>query len=254
MDYSQSGLVATVELEESENTTAWQRFLPLGPVALLPLSRTHSSIVWTLDSKLVGKVAKLPAEAFVELLNAAFHNPYQDVMYLLKQIDSDGNPMVDFGKECEWGRTRELQNQHPPWVLDVQNNSRQAFPLRIRHARSYVGNRSVLIGYVQLIRDAAHTIHPLAGQGLNLGLADSESLSRLMIQAIRDGEDLGHLHVLNRYESERYAPNAAMLLGCDGLNRLFSKEETVFMPLRSFGLNSLNRLDHMKQFIMKFAS
>jgi ubiquinone biosynthesis monooxygenase Coq6 len=141
-----------------------------------------------------------------------------------------------------------MQPFYPPWVVDVQPKSRQAFPLRIRHADTYVGERSVLIG------DAAHTVHPLAGQGLNLGLADSESLSRIMIEGIRDGEDLGHMILLERYERERYAANAAMLLGCDGLNRLFSQEETILMPFRSLGLNALNRLDHLKQFVMKMAS
>jgi 2-polyprenyl-6-methoxyphenol hydroxylase-like FAD-dependent oxidoreductase len=89
---------------------------------------------------------------------------------------------------------------------------------------------------------------------MNLGLADSESLARIMIEGIRDGEDLGHLHLLERYERERYGANAAMLLGCDGLNRLFSQEETLLMPIRSWGLNTLNRLDHVKQFVMKLAS
>jgi ubiquinone biosynthesis monooxygenase Coq6 len=146
LDYGQHGLVATVDVEECENQTAWQRFLPFGPVALLPVSTTKSSIVWTLDSRIVQKVAQLESNAFVELINAAFHNPYHDVLYLLKQIAGDGKPMVDFEAEAEWGRTRQLQPIHPPWIVNVQPHSRQPFPLRIAHAETYVGERSVLIG------------------------------------------------------------------------------------------------------------
>jgi ubiquinone biosynthesis monooxygenase Coq6 len=185
MDYNQHGLVATVEVEESDNNTAWQIFLPSGPVALLPLSRNRSSVVWSMNSQLLDRVSKMPNHFFVEFLNAAFHNPYQDVAYLFSQIQPNGEVSMEFEKEAAWGRTRDSQGIHPPWVLDVVNDSRAGFPLRMRHADTYAVDRVALLG------DAAHTIHPLAGQGLNLGLADSESLSRFISDAQRDGQDIG---------------------------------------------------------------
>lgn len=148
-DYNQNGLVATVELTDSlNNITAWQRFLPRGPLAMLPLSDTHSSIVWTLDSKTASLVCKLAPSEFVTLLNAALNNPYQDIEYLLNNITGDGKAKVDFKNESEWGNTRyNISSPHqPPTVLSVQKDSRACFPLRLRHADKYNGQRIVLVG------------------------------------------------------------------------------------------------------------
>lgn len=192
-DYNQSGLVGTVTIEETDNKTAYQRFLQSGPIALLPLSCTKSSIVWSLSPKDAKKVAKLDPKRFTELLNAAFCNPNEDIQYLISQIDENGDSQVDFQDEVEWGQSRIPQpaiETCPPRVLDVDKGSRACFPLKIRHVERYFGDRVVLIG------DAAHTIHPLAGQGLNLGLADAKSLSFCLSKAIRDGQDVGNICII----------------------------------------------------------
>ncbi|KAJ3326757.1 putative ubiquinone biosynthesis monooxygenase, partial [Kappamyces sp. JEL0680] len=124
------------------------------------------------------------------------------------------------------------------------------------HATTYSGHRVVLVG------DAAHTVHPLAGQGLNLGLADSESLSRLLLRGIQNGQDigtagalsLGSSQALSEYTAERYLHNAGMLMACDGLSRLFTNNNSVLAGLRSFGLGALNKSAGLKSVFMKIAS
>ncbi|KAI8902038.1 hypothetical protein BC833DRAFT_521511 [Globomyces pollinis-pini] len=245
-NYTQTGLVATVSLNSTQNATAWQRFLPSGPIALLPLSEANSSIVWSLSGDLASRVQKTSPEVFVELVNAAFHNPLLDVQYLLSHLEADGSINVDVKDEAEWGReSTDGQSMQPPFVVGVTDKSRATFPLRLRHAESYISERVVLIG------DAAHTVHPLAGQGLNLGLADAKSLSDCLNNGFRDGQDVGNPHLLEKYASERYMENAGVLFACDSLSRLFSNETEVLSLIRGFGFNILDQSQLVKSMIMK---
>lgn len=95
-------------------------------------------------------------------------------------------------------------------------------------------------------RDAAHTIHPLAGQGLNQGLLDVECLSRMLALGTMEGQDIGSIHLLRNYASERYVRNIVMLSTCDKIHRLFSTEAASITWLRSFGLTALNSFDIVK--------
>jgi ubiquinone biosynthesis monooxygenase Coq6 len=250
-DYDQMGMVGTVQIEESDNTTAYQRFLPSGPVALLPLSKTMSSIVWSLPKNIAVRVSKLESIKFAALLNCAFNNPVEDVKYLLSEINEDGTTEVDFEDERQWGLSRAPalpSTNTTPLVIDVVDKSRGCFPLKLRHAEKYSVDRIVLVG------DAAHTVHPLAGQGLNLGLGDADSLSLCLSKAFRDGQDIGHLHSLEGYEFERYAENAGMLLACDFINRLFSNESEFLAFARDLGMNTLNSVGPLKKAIMHIHS
>ncbi|KAJ3362907.1 putative ubiquinone biosynthesis monooxygenase [Allomyces arbusculus] len=246
-DYGRVGLVATVAIDPTQgNATAWQRFLPTGPLAMLPLSDTHSSLVWTLPPAMAAKAAALPEDQFVALVNAAFFYPPAELAVFL------GNELeLDIAEEVEW---RDEVYEHgvdldrvvlPPYVEAVQDGSRAAFPLRLRHAMEYTAHRAVLVG------DAAHLIHPLAGQGLNLGLGDVECLSRVLRTAASTGQDLGHAHVLETYARERYPVNAAMLTACDALHHLFGTDAAPVAWIRSFGLNRFNQLDLVKRTVMR---
>ncbi|KAJ3190354.1 putative ubiquinone biosynthesis monooxygenase [Gaertneriomyces sp. JEL0708] len=252
-DYKQSGLVATLDVEgEVENDTAWQRFLPSGPVALLPLSKGKSSLVWSLPPDMAKRLTSLPPSDFVQILNAAFSSPYQDVEFLFSQISSEGKPQVDFAEEVAWGRGRATEYDPqltpvPPTVLNVRDGSRACFPLRIRNSERYIKNRIALIG------DAAHTIHPLAGQGLNLGLADSESLTNAITHALRTGQDIGNIHALEPYARDRIVPTLAMLGGVDALWHLFGTDNAIVSWVRSSGLNIFDKLSGVKNMIMRFA-
>lgn len=124
---------------------------------------------------------------------------------------------------------------------------RAVFPLRLFETMHYVKHRLALVG------DAAHTIHPLAGQGVNLGLADVDSLITVIVDAINDKKDIGELKVLRRYERWQRADNRSMLIAMDGLKRLFGSELSVVKDLRGIGLKLTNRLTPVKNIIMQQA-
>ena len=124
---------------------------------------------------------------------------------------------------------------------------RAVFPLRLFETLHYVKPRLALVG------DAAHTIHPLAGQGVNLGLADVASLMDVIVDALNNKKDIGDLKVLRRYERWRRADNRSMLVAMDGLKRLFGSELSVVKDLRNFGLNITNRITPLKNLLMKEA-
>lgn len=124
---------------------------------------------------------------------------------------------------------------------------RAAFPLRTFETMHYVQPRLALVG------DAAHTIHPLAGQGVNLGLADADSLAQVILDAVHEKKDIGSMKVLRRYERWRRADNRTMLLSMDGFKRLFSTDQPVLRWLRNTGLSVTDRLGPVKHMIMRQA-
>jgi 2-octaprenyl-6-methoxyphenol hydroxylase len=124
----------------------------------------------------------------------------------------------------------------------------QAFPLRLQLARSFVGPRLALIG------DAAHVVHPIAGQGLNLGLKDVAALAETVIEAMRLGLDHGGPDVLARYERWRRFDTALMAAVTDSLNRLFSNDVAPVRALRDFGLGLVDRLAPLKSALIRQAA
>lgn len=124
----------------------------------------------------------------------------------------------------------------------------QSFPLRLCLARSFVAPRLALIG------DAAHSVHPITGQGLNLGLKDVAALIEVIIEAVRRGEDHGDLNVLTRYERWRRLDVALMALVTDSLNRLFSNEVAALRIARDFGLGVVDRVPPLKQALIRQAA
>ena len=116
----------------------------------------------------------------------------------------------------------------------------QVFPLRLQIAREFVAPRLALIG------DAAHVIHPIAGQGLNLGLKDVAALAEVVVDAMRLGLDHGAPDVLERYQRWRRFDTALMAMVTDGMNRLFSNDVAPVRALRDFGLGVVDRLPPLK--------
>lgn len=118
---------------------------------------------------------------------------------------------------------------------------RQQYPLGVQIAKKYVVPRIALVG------DAAHVIHPLAGQGLNLGIRDAAALTEIIVDAYNLGIDIGSLTVLERYQRWRRFDNTSLLIITDGLNRLFTNNNKALNNLRSFGLRLTSRLTPIKK-------
>lgn len=125
---------------------------------------------------------------------------------------------------------------------------RWSYPLSLSLAYEYSAHRLAVVG------DAAHGVHPIAGQGLNLGFKDAAALADVIAEAARRGEDFGTHEVLKRYERWRRFDNTAMGLGMDAINRLFSNDLTPVRALRGMGLNIVNRMGPARRFFMRQAS
>jgi 2-octaprenyl-6-methoxyphenol hydroxylase len=125
---------------------------------------------------------------------------------------------------------------------------RRAFPLGFAVARSFVAERLALIG------DAAHAIHPIAGQGLNMGLRDVAALAEAIVDAARLGLDPGGATVLDRYQRWRRFDTMAMGLATDGLNRLFSNRSDVLRLARDLGLGLVERMPGLKRLFIREAA
>jgi 2-octaprenylphenol hydroxylase len=124
---------------------------------------------------------------------------------------------------------------------------RGVFPLHARHANDYVKAGIALIG------DAAHAVHPLAGQGANLGLQDAATLADVVASAMASGEHAGDKPVLRRYERARKGPNAAMLHFMTGLNRLFATDSALLKELRTTGMWLFNRSGPIREHVVSVA-
>lgn len=201
---------------QGPNTVAYQRFLPTGPIAFLPLAPTASSLVWSTTPALAKALQASEPDVLVRMVNAAFRLPWASMRYLhtaLLEAHAAGAPLTaaQVTEEIAWRErahaiaptsayasaaavaARGVAAYHaeslPPLVASVQPGTVASFPLRYNHADAYVGEgsgaRTVLVG------DAAHTVHPLAGQGLNMGLADVEALARCIHDAVLTGSDIG---------------------------------------------------------------
>ncbi|KAH9998908.1 ubiquinone biosynthesis hydrox [Xylariaceae sp. FL0662B] len=247
-DYDTHGVVATLELEGEgwggdARKIAYQRFLPTGPVAILPLPRKYASLVWSTTPANAAVLKTLSAKDFIALLNAAFRLSPVDLAFM--HTLSSGQD-----QELAWRLQHAKFDAQalPQTVVGVQSGSVAAFPLRLRHADTYVGERVALVG------DAAHAIHPLGGLGLNQGQGDAESLARTIAAAAAHGQDVGARTALEPYPAERYAPNHLILGVCDKLHKLYSVGAGPLVPLRSLGLTAVNAMRPVKNFIMEQAA
>lgn len=247
-DYERHGVVATIQLDGNgwggeEVKTAYQRFLPTGPVAMLPLPGSFSTLVWSTTPALAAHLKTLSAKDFIAMVNAAFRLSPVDLAYMHTQAEGQA-------EEFKWrSQHTDFDTQRiPQLAVGVQEGSVASFPLKLRQADTYIGERVALVG------DAAHTIHPLAGQGLNQGQGDVESLAKTIEFAVTHGQDIGVQMSLETYNAERYAANHVLLGICDKLHKLYAIESGPLVPLRSLGLRAVNALAPVKHFFMSQAA
>ncbi|KAF2674510.1 ubiquinone biosynthesis monooxygenase COQ6 [Microthyrium microscopicum] len=241
--YERMGMVATIQLEsEPVRKIAYQRFLSTGPIAMLPLPGKMASLVWSTTPERAEVLKALSEEDFSAMVNAGFRLSDPDLQYL-------HGLEAGQAKEVEWRRRHTPQSGAvPTTVIGVQENTIAAFPLQLRHADTYTAERIALVG------DAAHTIHPLAGQGLNLGQGDIASLVRTIKSAVESGQDIGSTLALEQYTSERYAANNTVMGVCDKLHKLYSFQSAPIVGLRSLGLSAVDKLGFLKGFLMRNAA
>ena len=208
-DYRQRGVVAYIETEAPHQDTAWQRFLPSGPLALLPFVDGRSSIVWTLPEDEAARVLALDDEAFAVALTDA--------------------------SAARLGRAAPV-------------SPRVAFPLRRQLVRQQAAGRVLVLG------DAAHVVHPLAGQGVNLGLRDVAALLAEVEAARAHGSDWTAAHRLQRWARRRRSDNTVSAYAFEGINRLYSNADPLAVLARGPLLGLAGKLPPLTRALWRHAA
>lgn len=225
-DYRQRALVAFVETARAHRHTCWQRFLPSGPLAFLPFAgectgaREGHDAAGGGGGRCSSIVWTLPDDEAQRLLVA------DDTAFLRELQRAFDGPL---------GAMRAV-------------SARTSFPLRRQLAKSYVSGRVLLVG------DAAHVVHPLAGQGVNLGLRDASALRATLASAARRGTDIAAASRWSRWARDRRSANALAAYGFEGLNRLFSDEAVGMALLRGPALGAVGLLPPLTRALWKHAA
>ena len=352
-EYDQRAVVATIETKD-KHSTAWQRFLPHGPVAILPLHDQYSSVVWSTTPTHAQYLMNLSRQDFVKALNAVLNAPHgvfkaalrgdaaaeQDASFDTSLTDSSatvlspspsptssnltnyistssssstssmsssssltGQQSFETNASSTQGAYKrstdalpldpfsaaalilenlaiKVSNQFPfgspkfevpPHITavvgegGVGGSGRASFPLQLSQSNRYVRPRLALIG------DAAHSVHPLAGQGLNLGFGDVEDLAKEIEASNLVGGDPGALRFLQRYESRRQAHTLRMMVALESIKQVFAVPVSIggagadihplvhfiapiAVAVRSLGMLALNAARPITQHITKFVS
>ncbi len=216
--YNQRAVICTLAHEHPHNNVAIEHFKAEGPFAVLPMSDDQdgtyrSSLVWTEEYD---------------------GSRYADEHSLMALSDDEFNA--------------ELNKRFPKFYGHVRMISqRRAFPLGLEHAVDYIAPRLCLIA------DAAHGIHPIAGQGLNLGMRDIAALAEILVDAHDRGQDLGAEDLLESYQRKRRFDNMAMAAVTDALVKIFAVSFPPFRAARQLGLKAVDRINPVKRFFMKQA-
>jgi len=216
--YGQTAIVCTVGHEKPHRGIAHERFLPAGPFAILPMA----------DDPAPDRPLGRHRSSIVWTERAAL---------VPRLLALDGPAFA-----------AELRRRFGGFLGETAVlGGRWSYPLGAMHADRYVADRVAVVG------DAAHGIHPIAGQGLNLGLRDVAALAEVLVDAFRLGLDLGGETVLERYARWRGFDTVGLIAITDGLNRLFSNDVLPVRLLRDAGLAAVGRLPPLKRVFMRHA-
>ena len=282
--YGQKAAVGTVRLSRASDV-AWQRFLPDGPIAVLPATDDPyvANVVWTNAPAEADRIAALDDDAFAREVDAAFRGVGKyafsgDSESRAKAFDSEspGSPEsplerlerllvsgvlepltkagMAFSEETHRnggfgagvGLAGGAPFEDPPTVVRA-SGKRGAFPLATRVAGRHVSERLALIG------DAAHQVHPLGGQGVNLGLRDAALLQDVIEATTENGGDVGAALCLLSYEKKARAANVPMMVALDALQKLFAVDSQGAAWARGFGLAGINAIGPLRREIARYA-
>ena len=211
--YPQTGIVCTIGHETPHDGVAHECFLPAGPFAVLPMTDDQAG-------------RHRSSIVWTE------RNDLAPAMMALDDDQFSGEMQRRFGDSL--GRIEVI-------------GRRWSYPLSFLQAERLIDSRLALVG------DAAHAIHPIAGQGLNLGLRDGAALAEVVVDALRLGLDPGQRDQLQRYQRWRRLDSLALAAATDGLNRLFSNDLAPLRLARDLGLAAVNRLPPVKRLFMRHA-
>jgi len=212
-DYQQSALLINVKTEQSQQDITWQQFFPTGPVAFLPLA----NIPFTTEEQQGGYASLV-----------WYHQRDE-----IKRLSALSNIQLQ----------QEIIKAFPKRLGKVEVVAKGAFDLTRRHANTYQNNRVLLLG------DAAHTINPMAGQGVNLGFKDVKALQSVVTSAIANGECWHNIDVLSRYEKMRRNDNLLMQSTMDILYHSFSHPSAIVKTLRNVSLLAINKVPFVNSVI-----
>ncbi|EFA83102.1 monooxygenase [Heterostelium album PN500] len=238
--YNQKAVVCTIKLAPGyQTTTLYQRFLPTGPIAMLPLADGYASIIWSTNVAHANYLLELDDDSFMvqmkhAWLSGAKTNGNNSIVDLLHNVLST-NPERLSGNEISI----------PP--IERVSSKRASFPLRLEHTKSYTQRGLCLIG------DAAHVVHPMAGQGVNLGLADVIALTQILSEGQATGYNVGNEMMLERYQENRKLENIKMMASIDTLFHLFGSSSLPITAIRNLGLTLLDNLSPLKSLIMSIS-
>ena len=217
ISYDQTAIVCVIEHSEPHYGLALEKFYPVGPFALLPLKPTAEGI---------------------NRSGVVWTEHDKDAPHYIALSDDDFNAELQ-------RRTGDVATSY--WGTVKSVGKRFSYPLKLMHADQFVTSRVALVG------DAAHGIHPIAGQGVNLGYRDVAALSELLINQRKLGLDMGGDDVLSHYQRWRKFDSVSMTASTDILNRLFSNNLPGMSLLRRAGMTAVEHMPPLKKLFMRHA-